>query len=149
VALGLADASLAAIVAFASGKVPRGAERSIRESTTVQSSVAQAHARLGAARTYLWQTLADVWAAVCASGELHVDQQVAARLAAIHATHESAAVVDTAYTLAGSNAIFHDLPFERRFRDVHAVTQQAQGRRAHFENAGAYLLGLEPNLGLL
>jgi alkylation response protein AidB-like acyl-CoA dehydrogenase len=145
----VAQASLSAIVDFAAGKIPRGTERTIRENATVQSTVAQAHARLGAARTYLGHTLSEVWDSVCASGELRLDQQVAARLAAIHATHESAAVVDAAYTLAGSNAIFADLPFERRFRDVHAVTQQLQGRRAHFENVGAFLLGLEPNQSTL
>jgi alkylation response protein AidB-like acyl-CoA dehydrogenase len=149
VALGLAHTSLATIVDFAAGKIPRGMERTIRENGVVQSSVAQAHARLGAARTYLHQTLAEVWDAVAQSGELHVDQQVAVRLAATHATHEAAAVVDIAYTLAGSNAIFEDRPFERRFRDVHAVTQQLQGRRAHYENTGAFLLGLEPNVTFL
>jgi alkylation response protein AidB-like acyl-CoA dehydrogenase len=90
-----------------------------------------------------------VWDRVCRSGELNVDQQVAVRLAATHATHESAAVVDTAYSLAGSNAIFEDRPFERRFRDMHAVTQQLQGRRAHYEHVGAYLLGLEPQTTFL
>jgi alkylation response protein AidB-like acyl-CoA dehydrogenase len=149
VALGLAHTSLATIVDFAAGKIPRGMERTIRENAVVQASVAQAHARLGAARTYLHQTLAEVWQAVVDSGQLHVDQRVAVRLAATHATHEAAAVVDTAYTLAGSNAIFADRPFERRFRDVHAVTQQLQGRRAHYENSGAYLLGLDPNVTFL
>jgi alkylation response protein AidB-like acyl-CoA dehydrogenase len=88
-----------------------------------------------------------VWDSVVATGALSVDQQVAVRLAATHATHEAAAVVDTAYTLAGSNAIFENRPFERRFRDVHAVTQQVQARRAHYEHVGAYLLGLEPSYG--
>ncbi|MBV9327584.1 MAG: acyl-CoA dehydrogenase family protein [Chloroflexi bacterium] len=147
VALGIAHASLACIVDFAAGKVPRGMDRSIRESPTVQLAVAQAHARLGAARGYLHQTLGSVWEAVVSSGELTVAQRVAVRLAATHATHESAAVVDAAYTLAGSNAIFENRPFERRFRDVHAVTQQVQARRAHYEHVGAYLLGLEPSLG--
>jgi alkylation response protein AidB-like acyl-CoA dehydrogenase len=119
-------------------------DRSIRENPTVQASVALAQARLGAARTYLHATLFEVWEAVSRSGELQLEQQVAVRLAATHATHEAAAVADIAYTLAGSNAIFEDLPFERRFRDIHAVTQQLQGRRAHYENVGAYLLGLEP-----
>lgn len=149
VSLGIAHSALASIVDFAAGKVPRGMERTIRENAVVQSSVALAHARLGAARAYLHQTLSDVWSEVCASGSVDVSQQVAVRLASTHATHEAAAVVDTAYTLAGSNAIFEDRPFERRFRDVHAVTQQLQGRRAHYENAGAYLLGLEPNHGFL
>ncbi len=149
VALGIAQSALAAIVDFASGKVPRGMERSIRENATVQASVALCEARLGAARAYLRDTLRDVWDAVSLEGELHLEQQVRVRLAATHATHESAAVVDAAYALAGSNAIFADLPFERRFRDVHAVTQQLQGRRAHYENVGAYLLGLEPQISFL
>ena len=149
VALGLAHASLADIVDFAAGKVPRGMERSIRENATVQSAVAVAQARLGAARAYLHQTLAEVWAAVARDGVLKVDQQIAVRMAATHATHEAAAVVDAAYSLAGSNAIFEDRPFERRFRDVHAVTQQLQGRKAHYEHVGRYLLGLEPESAFL
>ena len=67
-----------------------------------------------------------------------------AGLAATHATHEAAAVVDTAYSLAGSNAIFENRPFERRFRDVHAVTQQAQANPRHFEATGRVFLGLDP-----
>jgi indole-3-acetate monooxygenase len=144
VSLGIAHSALAAIVDFAAGKIPRGMDRSIRENATVQLSVAQAHARLGAARSYLHHTLREVWDSVVALGEPNVEQRVAVRLAATHATHEAAAVVDTAYLLAGSNAIFENRPFERRFRDVHAVTQQLQARRAHYEHVGAYLLGLEP-----
>jgi alkylation response protein AidB-like acyl-CoA dehydrogenase len=144
VALGLAHASLAALVDFASGKVPRGMERSIRDNATVQSALAVSEARLCAARAFLHNTLSEVWDAVVASGELRVEQQVRVRLAATHATHEACGVVDTAYSLAGSNAIFENLPFERRFRDVHAVSQQLQGRRAHYETVGAYLLGLDP-----
>jgi alkylation response protein AidB-like acyl-CoA dehydrogenase len=149
VALGVAGASLAAIVDFAAGKIPRGWDRSMRESATVQLSVAQAHARLGAARSYLHGTLSSVWDSVVATGELRVDQQVAVRLAATHATHEASAVVDIAYSLAGSSAIFENRPFERRFRDVHAVTQQVQARRQHYEHVGAFLLGLEPAYGHL
>jgi alkylation response protein AidB-like acyl-CoA dehydrogenase len=144
VALGIAHTCLQDLIDFAGGKVPRGMERSIRENAVVQSTVAQAQARLLAARGFLRDTLAEVWAAVAETGELHVEQQVRVRLAATHATHEAAAVVDAAYTLAGSHAIFRDRPFERRFRDVHAVTQQLQGRRAHYEHVGRYLLGLPP-----
>jgi alkylation response protein AidB-like acyl-CoA dehydrogenase len=149
VGLGLAQSSLGALVDFAAGKIPRGMERSIRENATVQTAVAVSHARLGAARAYLRETLSHVWEAVSREGELRVDQQVAVRLAATHATQEAAAVVDTTYSLAGSNAIFEDRPFERRFRDMHAVTQQLQARRAHYEHVGAYLLGLEPQPAFL
>lgn len=43
---------------------------------------------------------------------------------------------------AGATAILESSAFERRFRDMHAVTQQLQGRLAHFETVGQYVLGL-------
>ncbi|HEV7665434.1 MAG TPA: acyl-CoA dehydrogenase family protein [Chloroflexota bacterium] len=144
VALGIAHTSLVELIDFAGGKIPRAVDRSIRENPAVQAAVATAQARLGAARAYLQQTLVEVWDASVANGALDTDQRVAVRLAATHATQEAAAVVDTLYTLAGSHAIFESGPFARRFRDVHAVTQQLQARRAHYEHVGRYLLGLEP-----
>jgi alkylation response protein AidB-like acyl-CoA dehydrogenase len=74
-----------------------------------------------------------------------LDQQVRVRLAATNATHEARAVAQAVYEAAGSTAIFADRPFERRFRDIHAVSQQLQGRAAHFETVGRYLLGLDPD----
>ena len=71
------------------------------------------------------------------------------RLATTSATHQAVEVVDTLYHAAGSSAIFEDRPFERRFRDVHAVAQQVQGRQAHFETVGQFLLGLEPDQSFL
>ena len=149
VSLGIAHTSLSQFIDFAAGKVPRGMDRSIRENATVQAAVATSQARLDAARAYLQTTLRQVWTDVCRDHELHVEQQAAVRLAATHATHEAAAVVDTAYTLAGSNAIFEDRPFERRFRDIHAVTQQLQARRNHYEHVGRFLLGLGPEPAFL
>ena len=49
-----------------------------------------------------------------------------------------------AYHAAGATAIFEANLFERRFRDIHTVVQQYQGRQAHFETVGQVLLGLEP-----
>ena len=63
-------------------------------------------------------------------------------MSATHAIHESLAIVDAAYHEAGATAIFDSGPFERRLRDMHAVAQQIQGRRANFELAGQHLLGI-------
>ena len=79
------------------------------------------------------------------TGELTLSQRVAVRLAATHAIHLAAQAVDTSYHLAGSSAIQTANPFERRFRDIHAVTQQVQGRSAHYENVGRFLFDLEVN----
>jgi alkylation response protein AidB-like acyl-CoA dehydrogenase len=144
VALGIADACLGTFLEFASGKTPRGVSRTVRDSQVVQATIARASARLEAARLLLRHKVSDAWDAAVA-GELDMARRVGVRLAATHATHEACAVVDVAYEAAGSTAIFADKPFERRFRDVHAVSQQLQGRAAHFETVGRYLLGLDPD----
>jgi alkylation response protein AidB-like acyl-CoA dehydrogenase len=67
------------------------------------------------------------------------------RMAATFAIHEAGAVADVVWQIAGANAIFASGPFERRLRDLRTVMQQAQGRKSHLQDTGAYLLGLEPN----
>ena len=53
-------------------------------------------------------------------------------------------VVATVYHAAGAGAIFESNPLERRMRDIHAGTQQGQGRPIHFETVGQMLMGLPP-----
>lgn len=45
-------------------------------------------------------------------------------------------VVDTAYHTAGATAVSRSHPFERWFRDMHAITQQIQARDTHHEHVG-------------
>ena len=69
------------------------------------------------------------------------------RLAATHGIHQAKEAADIAYRAAGSTAIFENDAFERRFRDIHAVTQQIQARHTQLETVGQYLLGLTDNPG--
>ena len=66
------------------------------------------------------------------------------RLAATWAIHQSRDIVATVYQAAGSTAIFENNPLERRMRDIHAGTQQGQGRQVHFETVGQIMMGLPP-----
>ena len=68
----------------------------------------------------------------------------ALRLASTWTIHQSTEVVDTAYHMAGATAVFSANPFERRFRDMHTLSQQIQARGAHFESVGQILLGVPP-----
>jgi alkylation response protein AidB-like acyl-CoA dehydrogenase len=70
------------------------------------------------------------------------------RLASTWAIHQAREVVNTLYHSAGSTAIFDDRPFERRFRDMHTASQQAQGRQAHYETIGRILFGLAPDTAM-
>jgi alkylation response protein AidB-like acyl-CoA dehydrogenase len=80
------------------------------------------------------------------ANRLGLEERMAIRLAATHTTHEAVSVADTAYHAAGATAIFERNPFERRFRDIHAVAQQVQARRAHFETVGRHLFGFDTDL---
>ena len=71
-----------------------------------------------------------------------MDDRARIRLATTYAINEATSVVEQIYRLAGSTAIFDNEPFERRFRDIHAVSQQVQGRHSNFETVGRYMLGL-------
>ena len=72
------------------------------------------------------------------------DERIQLRVAATHAIRTSAQVVDAAYTLCGASGIFQSNPIQRRFQDIHVITQHVQGHYVHYETAGQYLLGLEP-----
>jgi alkylation response protein AidB-like acyl-CoA dehydrogenase len=149
VALGLGRRMLDDFALLARAKRPRGLHRALRESATVQAGLARAEARLSAARALLLGSLEDVWRNVVRTGALALEARVRIRLAATHAIGEVTAAVDFAYHAAGATAIFEGQAFERRFRDAHTVAQQVQGRDAHFETAGRFLLGLEPDTTFL
>jgi alkylation response protein AidB-like acyl-CoA dehydrogenase len=145
VAMGIARTLLDDFLALARDKTPRGYSRTLRESAVTQARVAHAEAQLGSARVYLLSTLDEVWRAVGRTGTLGLDQRVKIRLAASHAIAEARDVADFAYHAAGGTAVFTSQAFERRFRDIHTVAQQLQGRDDHFENVGKFLLDLPPD----
>ena len=145
VALGIARSALDAFVELARDKIPRGAKRTLRDNNVVQAQASQSEARLCGARAFLLGSLDEIWREVSGSGRLAADHNTIIRLASTcWAIHQARDVVDMAYHAAGATAIFKSNPFERRFRDIHTVIQQYQGRQAHFETVGQALLGLEP-----
>jgi indole-3-acetate monooxygenase len=146
VAMGIAYSMLQAFKKLSIDKRPRLAKTVLKENAVVQADVALAEARLNAARTFLISELDDIWAAVLETGELTVDQRMRIRLATTHGIHEAKSVADAVYDAAGATAVFHSSPFERRYRDIRTVTQQMQGRKAHYQTVGNYLLGGEPDL---
>jgi alkylation response protein AidB-like acyl-CoA dehydrogenase len=143
-ALGLARASLDAFVDLAVTKTPRGFSGVLREEAMVQAQVAQAEATLRSARAFLREVVDDAWQA-SVDHRLGLEHRAMLRLAATFAIHKAKEVVDQSYYLAGATAIFVGNGFERRFRDMHAVTQQVQGRQDHYETVGQMFLGLEPS----
>ncbi len=145
VAMGIARSTLDAFIELARDKVPFRGKATLRDNNVVQSQVAQAEARLRSARAFLYGSLEGITDKVERAGHITLEQRMAIRLASTFAIHQSMMVVDVAYHAAGSTAIFEENPFERRFRDIHTVSQQVQGRQEHFETVGQYLLGVGPD----
>jgi alkylation response protein AidB-like acyl-CoA dehydrogenase len=147
VALGVARTVLDEFIKLARQKTQALAPSPMRDNAVIQSLIATADVRLRSARSWLILTLRDAEAGVRARGgptldELTLDERVAIRQAATFAISQARGVVNEVYHEAGSTAIFNRLTIERRFRDINTVSQQLQGRSAHFETVGQHMLGM-------
>lgn len=142
VSLGVARATLDAAIALARAKHQSLAASAMRDNQAVQGLIGRTEADLRAARAYLYATANAMWRDLSATGTFSPAHRSAVRLASTWTIQQSAKVVDTAYHMAGATAVFRSNPFERRFRDMHAITQQIQARDTHYEDVGkAILLG--------
>jgi alkylation response protein AidB-like acyl-CoA dehydrogenase len=143
VALGIARGALDDLRSLAAHKTAHGARSSLRDSPVFQTELAELEAQWGSARAFQQTTLLEAWDDVSKNRVLNIEHRARIRLATTYAINQATEVVQAAYRMAGSTAIFESGPFERRFRDMHAVSQQVQGRRTHFETVGRSMLGLE------
>lgn len=146
VACGIARGALDCFLDVARNKVPRGLKSPLRDNAVVQSNLAQAEVNLRAARAFVLQSMAGIWKDLSAGNTITVEQRITIRMAATNAIHKAKDAVDFAYNAAGATAIFENHPLERRFRDIHTVTQQLQGRLSHFETVGAWMMGADADL---
>ena len=145
VALGIARAMLSAFIELTAEKTPRGLPR-LADTPAVQSGVGRNEAALGASRAYLLEALREVYAGAGEIEPIDIPDRARVRLAATHAIHSAIGVADFVYKESGVSAIFPGTPFERRFRDIHTLSQQIQSRGSHYEAAGQVLLGVPPEI---
>jgi alkylation response protein AidB-like acyl-CoA dehydrogenase len=144
VAFGIARAMLDAFIALAAEKTPRGLQR-LADSPVVQAGVARREAQLGSARSWLIEILKDIWATADDVAAIDLNARVRVRLGCAHAITSALEVADYVYKAAGVSAIFPGTPFERRFRDIHTLSQQIQSRDSHFESVGRVMLNGDPD----
>jgi indole-3-acetate monooxygenase len=140
VSLGVARATLDAAIDLARGKASFGL-KAMRENNAVQGAIGRLEGNLRAARAYLYATANEAWRDLTETGKLGEQHRIALRLASTWTIHQAASVVDAAYHMAGATAVFRANKFERRFRDMHAIAQQVQARKNHYEDVGKAILG--------
>src|SRR3954470_13005070 len=138
VSLGVARATLDAAIELARGQASFGI-KPMRDNNAVQAVIGRAEGDLRAARAFLYATAASLWRDL-QTGEMTAEHRIAVRLASTWTIHRCVAVVDAAYRMAGATAVFSKNPFERRFRDMHTISQQLQARDTHYEDVGKAML---------
>jgi indole-3-acetate monooxygenase len=126
-----------------------GSRRPLAHRSTVQSAVAEAEAAQRAARAFFFQAVDDAWRSARSGEPVSLEQRMALRLAATHATRTAAQVVADLYDLAGSAAIYQSSPLQRRFRDAHTATAHGQVNPTSFRTVGRLLLGVPSETELL
>lgn len=146
VGLGIARAALASFVTLAAHKKQPGSKKPIAHRELVQLEVARGEARLGAARAFLFEALAE---AVAAAPRDALTTRARLRLAACHAASEAAAVAQTAYDLGGGTAVYRTSSLQRQFRDAHVVTHHLMVSSTAMSMAGRVLLGVEVDTSML
>jgi len=143
-ALGIAKASLGTAMELAEVKIPGRATRLLQDEPTTQRIIGEAEAVWHSAKAFLREAHASVWESVQSKEPLTTEQRVKLRLACTFGIRKAKEVVETAYELCGSNAILETNRIQRQFQDISVASQHIQGRATHFETAGQFFMGMDP-----
>jgi alkylation response protein AidB-like acyl-CoA dehydrogenase len=140
-ALGIAQGALDDILALASDKVPLFAGASLATNPLFQNQLGQADAGLRAARSLVYGEAAEAWATALAGDPFTTEQRARIRGSATWACDTAAAVVGMAYRAGGGSSLYRSNPLQRRFRDVHALTQHFLLKLDSLTTVGAVMAG--------
>ena len=149
VALGAARGAVDDIREIAVAKTPTSRRRKLADWNVAQVDFAQAEASVRAGRAFLIETIGDMWATLERGDSPSSEQRALVRLAATAAVQGSVRAVDTAYNLGGATSIYATSTLQRRFRDIHTLTQHIMVGQTSLEAAGRTLLGLDVPPGFL
>lgn len=149
VTLGIARRAIDELAALATAKKPANTSRPLSEYVPAQLAVAEAEARLGAARAFLKHEVGAVWALVSEGERVPTAQRARIRLACAHAATECARAVDLCYNAGGGSSVFAANQLQRCFRDVHTATQHAMLSDRNVITYGRVRFGLEADTVML
>jgi alkylation response protein AidB-like acyl-CoA dehydrogenase len=139
--LGVARAAIDYVIEAARTRFDMPAMVPCTEVPRIQAAVAKAETMLGAARAYVFESLAAQWARLEAGDEPTAPERSSVMLARMNAFQASRDVVSLMYDTLGGSAVYSDkTPLDRHLRDVTTMCQHTMGQRKVREWAGQLLL---------
>lgn len=117
--------------------------RLMRDDPAVQETVAACEAQLGAARSYVYTTLEEMWATLRAGRKPSPQERARYRMAITYSHQAAKQIVTTLYDTAATSAIFHSSRLDRDLRDIVTACQHRVVHAKMYRPAGRLLLGLE------
>ncbi len=122
--------------------IPTG--QPMREDPTIQETIASCEAHLGAARSYVYATLEDLWATLGDGDRPSPRQRAAYRMMMTYSHQAAKQIISTLYDMAATSSIFRSSRLDRDMRDILTACQHRVVHLKMYRPAGRLLLGLDP-----
>lgn len=141
-ALGLAKAAIEEYIGMVHMSARRGSYRQAKmgKEQVHQLTLGKADTMMRAARSYLWEVVAEAYDEAVDHWPVSYDLRVRVQAALLHSVHVSRQVVDMIYLQAGAPAVFRGRRLERIHRDILTAANHALMAEAAFDRVGQYLM---------
>lgn len=144
VPLGIAQAALSDAADVAATKLTMPTFAPAREDPTVQANLGEAHALVGSARAYTYDTVGRIWDVLVNGGRPSQRLWTDYRLAVTSAAQSCKQAINLIYEGLGTTGIYQTSTLNRRQRDITTLAQHLLTQPKTYASSGRVLLGLEP-----
>jgi alkylation response protein AidB-like acyl-CoA dehydrogenase len=128
---------------FASRKLLPPDMQPLKNEYRAQIALAEATARLRAAKSYQDKSLRSLWETLIEGEKPSTTERADIGLMGVYGMQEAVRVSEIVCEAAGSAALYTTSPFERRRRDLITMSTHIVGQRKTFEPMGRLLFGLD------
>lgn len=149
VALGITQAAYDEFLEICVSKTPNYSPAKVGDLPLAHYRLGEAHAHLGAARSFLYGTLGDVWTRVEAGAELSMADRANLSAASTFCLQAGARALELIGESAGTSMIRENSALSRHARDLRTLTQHVFTSKNRYQDVGLMLLGRAPGFDML
>jgi alkylation response protein AidB-like acyl-CoA dehydrogenase len=143
--LGLARAALDLIIDMGGGKKTLTGAPRLADRPYFRIDLAKCEAMYHSSRAFFYEAIEAAWETILRGDPVSPQEANLLRLSATNAAHMCSAVVQQAFKLGGTTAIFNTNRLQWLARDAMVVTQHAALNEGTYDSAGALLAGVAPS----